>query len=90
MHDRRYPRNCCSATAPGHHPQALDATESGRFRDSRVRQRLIDGRDDSIPTIAARREQLAQLRQQHATDGNRLAVLDQIEAWIDAIADRCA
>ncbi len=84
LHDPRY-RELLFRYRARHYPQTLDATESERFH-AWVRQRLIDGRDDTIPTIATRREQLATLRMQHTADGARLAVLDQLEAWIDEVA----
>jgi exodeoxyribonuclease-1 len=69
-----------------HHPDSLDAGERQRFFDG-VRARLIDGRDDATATIDAKRLRIAELREQHAGDGAKQALLDQVEAWIDAVAD---
>ncbi|HRG16839.1 MAG TPA: hypothetical protein PLB00_12635, partial [Pseudomonadota bacterium] len=62
-----------------------DAGESERFRDW-VRARLIDGRDDPLATVAAKRLRIAELREQHGGDGAKQAVLDRLEAWIDGVA----
>jgi exodeoxyribonuclease-1 len=67
-----------------HHPEHLDGAEQERFR-TWVRGRLIDGRDDPLQTIAAKRLRIAELRELHADEGAKQAVLDQVEAWIDDI-----
>jgi len=84
LHDPRY-RELLFRYRARHHPQSLDAGESERFRDW-VRARLIDGRDDPLATVAAKRLRIAELREQHGGDGAKQAVLDRLEAWIDGVA----
>jgi exodeoxyribonuclease-1 len=83
LHDLRY-RELLFRYRARHHPQSLDAAESERFR-AWVHGKLVDGRDDPLHTIAAKRLRIAELREQHVADGAKQAVLDQVEAWIDDI-----
>ncbi|HVI26834.1 MAG TPA: exodeoxyribonuclease I [Xanthomonadaceae bacterium] len=61
-------------------PDTLTADERARWDDYRRRRLLTDSGLSELGYDAFRAE-LAQLRAQHAGDGARLALLDQLEAW---------
>ncbi|HET6435574.1 MAG TPA: exodeoxyribonuclease I [Xanthomonadaceae bacterium] len=60
--------------------ETLTADERARWDDYRRRRLLADSGLSELGYDAFRAE-LAQLRAQHAGDGPRLALLDQLEAW---------
>jgi exodeoxyribonuclease-1 len=61
-------------------PDTLTADERARWDDYRRRRLLTDSGLSELGYDAFRAE-LARLRAQHAGDGARLALLDQLEAW---------
>jgi len=65
-------------------PQTLDADERARW-DAYRRQRLCEDRGGSELTFDGHRAELAALRIAHAGDGRALALLDQAQAWADAL-----
>jgi len=67
------------------HPDSLDAAQRADWNAWR-RQRLLQG-NGSEYSLATYRDELAQLRQQHADDPARQALLDALQAWGDALED---
>ncbi len=61
-------------------PQQLGIDEHDRWNDYR-RQRLLQDSGLSELTLEQARTEIAALREAHAGDGNKLALLDQLEAW---------
>ena len=54
--------------------------ERARWNDYR-RRRLLAESDLSEATLEQHRMELGQLRLQHAGDGGKLVLLDQLDAW---------
>ena len=61
-------------------PQSLTPDEHARWNDYR-RRRLVHDSGLSELTFDQARGEIAALRLQHAGDGTKLALLDQLEAW---------
>jgi exodeoxyribonuclease-1 len=65
-------------------PDTLTADERTRW-DTYRRQRLCEDRGGSELSFDGHRAELAALRTAHAGDGSALALLDQAQAWADAL-----
>src|SRR5690606_32431163 len=63
-----------------HRPDTLDAAERRHWDDYR-RERLTDGSGLSELGFTSYFERIATLRGQHASDPDRLALLDQLDRW---------
>jgi exodeoxyribonuclease-1 len=61
-------------------PGTLTVDERARWNDYR-RRRLLAESDLSEATLELHRMELGQLRLQHAGDGGKLVLLDQLDAW---------
>jgi len=61
-------------------PHSLTAAEQARWNDYRCRRLLTESGMSEL-SMEQFRVELSQLRAQHAADGGRLALLDQLDAW---------
>jgi len=61
-------------------PQSLTVDERARWDDYR-RRRLLTESDLSEMSLERYRLELQQLRNMHAGDGGKLALLDRLDAW---------